>query len=90
MAAALCDTGKMITPNQYYVNLLTTASVGLMLLMPDASTDKAEGKFETAVRATLPHTEEPHLVQAQETVLGSYNLMSQRDSKLTHKLPKTL
>lgn len=61
-----------------------------MLLMPDASTDKAEGKFEIAARATVPHTEESHLVQAQETVLGSYNLMSQRDSKLTHELPETL
>lgn len=67
VAAALCDIGKIITPNQYYGNLLTTASLGLMLLMPDASTDKAEGKFETAVRATVPYTEEPHLVQARET-----------------------
>lgn len=63
----LCDTGKIITANQYYSNLLTTASVGLMVLMPDASTDKAEGKFKTVDRATVPYTEEPHLVPAQET-----------------------
>lgn len=36
MAAALCDTRKIITPNQYYGKLLTIASADLMLLMPDA------------------------------------------------------
>lgn len=52
--------------------------------MPDASTNKAEGKFEITVIATDQYSEEPQDITSsmKHTVLCSYNLMSWSDSKL--------
>lgn len=46
--------------------------------MPDASTNKVEGKFEMTVIATDQYSEEPQDITSsmKHTVLCSYNLMS--------------